>query len=227
MKFSKVFKSFSDSILLPNKGDRQVLTFNSNERTEMSENNNRELKYLEEQLHVPVKPSRIHQQEAIQAPNYGTPEKFEKVFATGLFLDSLSSTEAENIEDQQNMANKIEDNSHKKNDKSATYFVPDTTHNMNNNNDHDFSGSQWEANLENEKEKHYNSNKKRENKNEKESEFNITIMIPVNTTVQRYMDFARRKVFPTEKQVLHFYDYPFNRIEEISKEDDSSVLVIR
>lgn len=223
MKFSNVFKTFSDSILLPNKGEH-VLPFNSKEyaRAEMSDNNNRELKNLEEQLHLGRKPSIIHIQDMIQAPNYGTPETFEKVFATGLFMDSISSTDAENKEVQQNMENKIEDNSHRNNVKSTTYFVPDTTYNTNNINDHELNDGQWEADLENEKHKQYYSNK-----NVKRNKFNITVMIPVNTTVQRYMGYARRKVVPTEKPVLHFYDAPFNRIEEISKEDDSSVLAIR
>lgn len=226
MRFSNVFKTFSDSLLLPNKGERNVLTFNSNEHapTEKSEDNS-ELKNLEDQIHVSRKPFRTQKQEMIKAPNYGTQEKFEKVFVNGLYMDSTSSTEVESIEDPQNKENKIDDNSHRKNFKGATHFDPDTTYNSNNNNE--FSEGQWEANLENEKHKHYYSNRKRGNMKEKQNKFNITIMIPVNTTVQRYKGFARRKAVPTEKQVLHFYDIPFNTIEEISKDDDSSVLVIR
>lgn len=232
MKFSNVFKTFSDSILLPNRRERHDLTSKSIEYTgtEMSDYNDSELQYLEEQIHASRKQFTTQKQEIIIAPNYGTQDTSEKVSTNGLFLDAISSTEIDDIEDKQNREYKIEDNSYRDNVRSSTYFIPDTTDNINNNydNDNELSDHQWEANLESEKRKQYytSSDRTRENKNELRNNFNITIMLPVNTTVQRYMGFARRKIVPTEKQVLHFYDNPYNRIEEISKEDDSSVLVL-
>ncbi|XP_026323116.1 uncharacterized protein LOC113232561 [Hyposmocoma kahamanoa] len=210
MKYSNVFKTFSDSMLLPNRSDRNVLTFNSKEYiyTDKSENNNTALKYLEEQIHVSRNPVTTRNLETIEPPNYKTPLKFETKFPYRLFMDLVSSTEAKNIEEEQNIQTKkkTEDKSYRSNVK--TYFVPDTTYNRNNN-DNEFFDGQWEAHLENGKQKHYNSNK-----NEKQNKFNITTTIPVNFTVS------------TDKQDLHFYDDPINRIEEISKDDDS-VLVIR
>lgn len=221
MKFSNVFKTFSNSILLPNKGERHGPTFNSKEYLEMNEGNLNELEQLEDLLHASRKPVSTQKQETINVPNFRTPGLYEKVFGSGLFIDSASSTEDEIIiDDQPN----IENYSYKRDVKSPTYYIPDTTYNSSNNSDY---GGQSETNLENEKQRQYYSNKRRENKNNKENNFTITIMVPVNTTVQRNMDFARRKLVPTEKQVYNFYDVPSNRIEEISKEDNSSVLVIR
>lgn len=219
MKYSNVFKTFSNSILLPVKSDRNVLTFTSMESagTEKFENSNKELKYLEEQLHVPRNSMKTSQLQTIKVPNYGTPTKSEKKLANILFVDSVSSAEAENAEDQQNTKNKrkIKDNSHKNNVNSAIYLVPDTTHKRYTNNDNGFSDDQWEANLENEKQTLYYSNTKKIHKNEKVNKLNNTVMIPVNSTMS------------AEKQVLHFYDDTMNRIEEISKDDDGSVLVLR
>lgn len=219
MKYSNVFKTFSNSILLPIKSDRNVLTFTSEESagTEKGENSNKELKYLEEQLHVPRNSMKTSQLQTIKVPNYGTQTKSEKNFANILFVDSVSSPEAENVENQQNTKNKLKtkDNSHRNNDNSAIYLVPDTTHKRYTNNDKGFSDDQWEANLENEKRRHYYSNTKKILKYEKVNKLNNTVMIPVNSTMS------------AEKQVLHFYDNPMNRIEEISRDDDGSVLVLR
>lgn len=218
MKHSNVFKTFSNSMLLPSKGESNVQAFDSKEYapTENNEYYIKEVEYLEEQLHVSRKPVERKKQETIKAPNYGAPKKIEKVFGNKLFMDTVTSTEVEDIRDVQNIENKnkIENNSHRKN-------------NSNNNNENEFSDGQWEAHLESEKQKRYYSNTKKVNKNKNLNKFNITIMIPVNNTVQRYMGFARRKLVPTEKQLLHFYNDPINRIEDVSKEDDSSVLVIR
>lgn len=225
MKQSNVFKTFSATRLLANRAEGDVLHFDSNENIseEMSEINNKELKYLEEQLHVTHAPLKKKKQEVIKAPNYGNPRKLDAAFDNGLFTESVTSIEVENIENQQNNKNKIEEKHFKRNVKSATYFVPETTNNSNNKNQ--FTDSQWEANLENEKEKHYNS-RKRTHGNKKSNKLKITLMTPVNTTVLRYMGFDRPIEDPTEKQVLHFYDDPFNRIEEIRKEDDRSVIAI-
>lgn len=215
MKYSNVFKTFSDSILLPNRSDRNVMTFNSKEyiHTDKSEHNNTVLKYLEEQIHVSRNPVTTRNLETIEPPNYKTSVKFETKNPYRLFMGLVSSTEAKNKEEEQNTETKkkTEDKSYRSNVK--TYFVPDTTYNRNNN-DNEFFDGQWEAHSENGKQKHYNSNAKRVNKNEKLNKFNITITIPVNFTVS------------TDKQDLHFYDDPINRIQEISKGDDS-VLVFR
>lgn len=225
MKHSHVFKTFSDSILLPSKSEGDVLVFHSNENTptEMTENNKKELMYLEAQLHMTRIPRKNKKDQVIIiAPSYGNPENFEKVIDNGLFTDSATSSDVENKEAQKN----IEKNS-KINVKTAKYFVPETQTTHKNNK---FSDRQWESNLENETQQHYHNrqrnNRKKKFINEKKKKNDITLLIPVSTTIRHYTGYKGPAANTANKHISHFFDEPFNRIEEISKED-AGVLVLR